>query len=204
LFPRDSVYAANPGILANARNIAVRRDLDAVSDYDGIINVVTGLPGNQGISCGDELLGNPVHARRRCPEELAVERYRLRCDRFHSFPARSRVNILRTKSQKPMRLPLKRSRRSPQSAGAILRTMSLATLRRTTQFSLTGRVSVYQTRHCCLTHASTRKRTQTRAYRVSPRATGFHGNHALAQNLTGPLQPIRRPSAVSWQVDRRN
>src|SRR5258707_32845 len=127
----EQLVAATDALIAGQAG----NDVDyAVSDYDGIINVVTGLPGNQGISCGDELLGNPVHARRRCPEELAVERYRLRCDRFHSFPARSRVNILRTKSQKPIRLPLKRSRRSPQSAGAILRTMSLATLRRTTQF----------------------------------------------------------------------
>lgn len=39
-----------------------------------------------------------------------------------------------------------------------------------------------------------RKRTQTRAYRVSPRATGFQGQSCACPNLTGQLQPIRRPS----------
>jgi hypothetical protein len=84
-------------------------------------------PGNQRIDCGDELLGHPAHTRRHCLEELAVDRYRFRCDCFHSFPG----------------------------FGAILRTMLLATLRRTMEFSLTCMVSGHQTRHCCLPHAST-------------------------------------------------
>jgi hypothetical protein len=84
LLPHYSVHPASQGIFLHARDLAVRRDLDAISDDKSIVGAMTGLLRDQGIGRGNELLGNPVHTRWACPKELAIERYRL----VHAAPLR--------------------------------------------------------------------------------------------------------------------
>ena len=43
-----------------------------ISDYKSIVDAVTGLFCNQGISCGEKLFGNPVHTRWCCPKNLPL------------------------------------------------------------------------------------------------------------------------------------
>src|SRR5690349_23777356 len=77
LLPRYSVHPPSDWILLDAQNIAVRRNARAISDYERIVRAIGRLLCNQCIRRGNELLGNPVHARWRCSKELAVKRYRL-------------------------------------------------------------------------------------------------------------------------------